>query len=288
MLAAHAHEQGVVLGEGALGLEGSDDGGVEQFGKGGQLGGGAGVDDALAGVDEGMACAQQQVGGGVHIGGVGGGFVAPRWDIGVGSFVISGGGVGDGQDNGAGASAAEHRKGAAQELGGALRAVNVAEPLGDGFEAGGDIKLGVFGAAGGDAVGDAEHRGVVLKSLGQSGVGVLEAGAVDAALYGADADALAGGDAGVGVGQGDGVAVVAHHNHGHAGGAEGVVDAADGEGGDPGDVLLLEDAGDGGGDGGGHKGVYLVVGDGDGGWRIWIDGWDCTTSQTALRLPTFR
>ena len=252
-------------------------GSVEQFGQGGQFGGGAGVDDALAGVDEGPLRAEEQVGGGVHIGGVGGGFVAPRRDIGVGGFVVGGGGVGDGEDDRAGASAAEHRKGAAQELGGALGAVNVAEPLGDGFQAGGDIKLGVFGAAGGDAVGDAEHRGVVLESLGQSGVGVLEAGAVDAALDGADADALAGGDAGVGVGQGDGVAVVAHHNHRDAGGAEGVVDAADGEGGDPGDVLLLEDAGDGGGDGGGHNGVYLAVGDGDRGSRIGIDGWDCTT-----------
>ena len=246
VVAADADKEGMVLGESALGLQGGDYRRVGQLGQLLQLGGGLGVDDTLAGIDQGVLGVEQQVDGGIDVVGVGTGLVGLGREVGVGGLVVGGGGVGDGQHHGTGASAAQHGEGAAHELGDALGAVDVAEPLGYGPQAGGDVELGVLRAAGRDAVGDAQHGRVVLEGLGEAGVGVLQAGAVDAALDGADADALAGGDAGIGVGQRHGIAVVAHHDHGDALTAQGVVHAAYGEGGNPLDALQFQDAGNGG------------------------------------------
>ena len=158
----------------------------------------------------------------------------------VGGFVVLPSGLGNGQNDGPRASGAQHGEGPAQEFGHALRLVDVAVPFGHRLETGGEIEVRVLRAADRHAVGDAQHRRVVLVCLRQPRIGHLQPGSVHAALHRGHADLLTAGDARKGVRHGDGVAVVAHHEHGHVFAAERIVDPADGEGGDPLYALPLE------------------------------------------------
>ena len=241
--APHPHEQGMIFGEGALALQGGNNRRVGHLGEGHQFLGRTGVDHPLAGVNDGPLGAGQQVNGVGHV--LPHRAVLPALDglVGVGGFVVGAGGVGNGQDDRAGAAAAQHGKSPAHELRHPLGPVDKAVPLGNGGQGVEDIVLAVVGGAGRHAVGDAQDGGAVLEGLGHAGVGVLGTGGVDSSLEGADADLATGGYAGEGVGHGHGVAVVAHHHHGNALPAEGVVDPADGEGGNPFHPFLLKNAG---------------------------------------------
>ena len=119
--------------------------------------------------------------------------------------------------------------------------------------------MGILGTADRHAVGDAQHRRVVLVCLRQPRVCHLQPGSVHAALHRGDADLLAAGDTREGVRHGDGIAVVPHHEHRHVFAAERVVDPADGEGGDPFHAFLLENPCNSGCDVGSQGSVPFVV-----------------------------
>ena len=240
MLAAHAHEQRVVLRKRALGLQRRDHRRVQQLRQRHQLRRRPRVDDPLAGVDQRVGRPHQQVDGLHHVRRVRRRLVPAHRIIRVHRLVIDAGRVGHRQHHRTGTPAAQHRERPPQELRRPLGTVDVAEPLGNGLEAGGDVELRVLAAAGRHAVGDAQHGRVVLERLRQPGIRILQPRAVHAALHRAHADAVAARDPRVGVGQGHGVAVVPHHDHGHALAPQGVVHPADGKGRNPLHALRLQ------------------------------------------------
>ena len=245
MFATHADEERVVLRKRALGLQCGDDRRVGQLRQRRQLGRRASVDDPLTGIDERILRAHDEIDSGGDVGWVRCGLPALGRRVRVDGFVVDAGGVGHCQHHRTRSAAAQHGEGAAHELGHAFGPVDIPEPLGNGLQAGGNVEQRILSAARRHSVGDAQHRRIILERLRQAGVGVLQTGAVHAALHGAHANAIAGGNPRVSVGQRHGVTVVAHHNHGHALASQGVIDATDGEGGNPLHTLLLQNAGDG-------------------------------------------
>ena len=188
LIAAHADKQRMVLGERPFGLEGRDHRRIHQLRQRFQLFRGARVDDPLAGVDQRVAGLEELVDGGAHIRRVRRRFPALHRTVGVGGLVVCGRGVGNSQDHRARPAAAQHREGAAHQLGRALGLVEIAEPLRHGLHRRCDIVLAVARGAGRHAIGDAQNRRAILKGLRHPGIGVLHAGGIDAALEGAHPD----------------------------------------------------------------------------------------------------
>ena len=189
----------MVLGEGALAGQGGHHRGLQELGQLDQLVGGLGVEDALAGLDDGALGGQQGGGGAAHVGRVG-----LLFD-GAGRLVVEkllgqfgGGDVGrDFQQHGAGASAAELGEGAAHHGGDALDHVEFIGPLGDGLVAAGGVEVGMDAAlVAGHAGGQQEDGHRLGVGLGDAAEAVFSAGAV---LHHEDANLLAVGGAGVAV-----------------------------------------------------------------------------------------
>jgi len=61
----------MILGEGALGLEGGEHGQLRQLGKAQQLAGGVGIEHALAHMEEGVRGGEQDAEGRLHVIGIG-------------------------------------------------------------------------------------------------------------------------------------------------------------------------------------------------------------------------
>ena len=226
----------MVFGEDALAHDGGGDGHGEHFGELHDLVGGAGGHCAAAGVEDGQAGVDEQIGGALHliVGGAGLAGV-PTGSVGHDGVVGFGGEdvLGHFEDDGAGGAGAQGGEGAAHDLGDVLDAGEGAAPLAEAVEdGGGDLLLPLLAeVAQGVLAHEEQHGDVVGVAAGDAGEAVGGAGA--GAGHG-DAD-LAGG-AGVAVGDFNAEAFVAGGEGPDGGGAQGAPEGGEATAGESGYV----------------------------------------------------
>jgi hypothetical protein len=206
-----------------------------------ELGGGVGVEHALAHVEQRILGGEQCLHGGAHVVGIGTGPPTLHGGIGVLGLVVLAEVAGDDEEHRPGSAGPEMGEGAPRVVRHEIGAVHLAHPLGDGLESLRHVVMGVAAGADADALGDDEQRGGVLPRLGDGAIGHLDARRVEVGHHRADPDLLAVGHPRDAVGHRHREALLPHHEDGDALFAQRIVHVVGGIAAHPRNPLGLED-----------------------------------------------
>ena len=240
-LAAHTYRQRMGLREGALGLQRGEHGYLGQFDELQQLIGGIAIENPLARIQQRLLGRQEGLDRSLYIIGIRPPFPALDRCVGMFFLVVLADVSWQSDEDRPTPPTTKISEGSAHELGYTLRLVYVADPLGDSLETQADIVVAVAATAQRHTIGNAEHGRRVLKCLGKSAVGHLQACSVYATHYSTHANLLSCSDSREAVGECRCIPLIPHHQDGHTFLAQGVVHVTHWEGRHPGNPLRFED-----------------------------------------------